>query len=332
MNRTRILFVGPRPPPTGGVATHIRDLERALADRGVPTDHVDPSSDGKARLLLALATAHARGDLVHVHTNGHNRGSWLLALSCAGPRSLLTLHSGLAPSYIERHRRVRHIARAYSRVIAVNQEIARALGPVPTTICPAWTTRSLAFRLPPPGLAQLRARHQPLYACALAPGPEYGATLMLDAFALVRAQQPRAGLLLYGPGTRELADEVRCRGLRQSVALLGELSRERSLAVMAACDVFVRPTLADGDSVSVREALALGCIVVASAVGHRPEAVRTFRASSAAACAELLFHVTSSVFVRPPSATEDALPALLKVYESCGLILDAVPVGTALAI
>jgi glycosyltransferase involved in cell wall biosynthesis len=329
-----MLFVGPRPPPTGGVATHIRDVERAPADRSVAIDHVDPSHDGKLRLFAALARAHARRDLVHVHTNGHNRGSWLLALVCAGPRSILTLHSGLAPSYIADHPYVRHIARAYARVIAVNREIADALA-IPVEIVPAWTTRSLAFRLPPPGLQTLRKRHQPLYACALAPGPEYGATLMLDAFAQVRLRQPRAGLLLYGPGTRELADEVSrhpMKGLRQSVALLGELPRERSLAVMAAADVFVRPTLADGDSVSVREALALGRVVVASNVGHRPEAVRTFQVGSAAACAELLFHVTSDQFVSPPSATEDALPTLLKIYQSCGLIFDAVPVGTALAI
>jgi glycosyltransferase involved in cell wall biosynthesis len=34
--------------------------------------------------------------------------------------------------------------------------------------------------------------------------------------------------------------------------------------------VFVRPTLKDGDSISVREALVLGVPVVASRVGSRP--------------------------------------------------------------
>jgi len=47
--------------------------------------------------------------------------------------------------------------------------------------------------------------------------------------------------------------------------------------------VFVRPTLADGDAVSVREALALGRVVVASAVGERPAAARLFPAGDAAA-------------------------------------------------
>jgi glycosyltransferase involved in cell wall biosynthesis len=316
----RVLLVGAVPPPTGGVATHLQELARALT--GVDVAVVDPRNH--RRLLFELASA----DFVHLHTNGHNRGSWLLAALCAGRRSLLTLHSGLAPAYIARHRLLlRAICARYRRVIAVNHEIAAALD---ATVIPAWTPRSLAFRLAPPGLAQLRARHRPLYAAALAPGPEYGAAMLLDAFA--RLPLPDKGLIVHGPGTRALADQVSRRQLRQSVALLGELPRERALAVVAACDVFVRPTLADGDSVSVREALALGRVVVASAVGHRPEGVLTFRAGSAAHCAELLFHAHTHAAATPRSPTGDALPALLKIYQNCGVPLDAVPVGTALAI
>ena len=327
MSGSRVLLVGAIPPPTGGVASHIQELARALSAAGVAVTLVDPRHH--RRLLAHLAGARARGDLVHVHTNGHNRGSWMLAALCSGPRSLLTLHSGLAPAYIARHRRVtRAIAARYRRVIAVNAEIARALDV--DTVIPAWTPRSLAFRLPPPGLAQLRARHSPLYAAALAPGPEYGSSLLLDAFASLPFADK--GLVLHGPGTRALADEVARRGLRQSVALLGELPRERALAVVAACDVFVRPTLADGDSVSVREALALGRVVVASAVGHRPEGVLTFRAGSAANCAEVLFHAHAHTHSSPHPPTGDALPALLKIYQNCGVRLDAATSGTALAI
>src|SRR5260370_448721 len=83
-----------------------------------------------------------------------------------------------------------------------------------------------------PGLAQLRRRHPLLLACALAPGPEYGAALMLDAFARVQARRPSTGLILFGPGTRALAPEVRARGLARAVALYGELDRPRALAVI----------------------------------------------------------------------------------------------------
>jgi glycosyltransferase involved in cell wall biosynthesis len=142
----RVLLVGAIPPPTGGVASHIQELARALAGAGVAVTIVDPRHHG--RLLAHLAAARARGDVVHVHTNGHNRGSWMLAALCSGRRSLLTLHSGLAPAYIAAHRRVtRAVAAHYRHVIAVNREIARALDA--DTVIPAWTPRSLAWRPAP---------------------------------------------------------------------------------------------------------------------------------------------------------------------------------------
>jgi glycosyltransferase involved in cell wall biosynthesis len=299
---------------------------------------------------------------VHVHTNGHNRGSWRLAALCstlATAPSLLTLHSGLAPDFVRLHQKmVRFVCRRYDQLIAVNQEIADALleagvEPARLAVVPAFTPAALAFRLPPPGLVQLRRRHRPLFACALAPGPEYGAILMLDAFKIVHSHHEitqahnkivhpqnkimqvhnnQPGLILFGPGTRDqaLAAAVRARGLAEAVHLFGELQREQALAVMAACDFFVRPTLADGDALSVREALALGRPVVASAVGARPAGVRLFPAGDAAACAELLF---SSVAQRLPerSPPVDCLPALLSIYRRLGARIEGVAIGTSLA-
>ena len=68
----------------------------------------------------------------------------------------------------------------------------------------------------------------------------------------------------------EAERRVREAGLEGSVFLLGDVSHETCLKLMSACDVFLRPTLEDGDSISVREALALGVPVVASHVGTRP--------------------------------------------------------------
>ena len=344
---SRALIVGALPPPSGGVATHCRELARALAAAGIRAELLDPrrvgpdGRDGRPRLLARLALAHVRRELVHVHTNGHNRGSWTLAALCGaghfGP-SLLTLHSGLAPDYIRAHARsCRFIAARYSCVIAVNPEIASALvdaGLEPSRIVieAAFTPASLAFRLPPPGLAQIRRAHRLLIACALAPGPEYGAAVLLDAFALVRARRPDAGLVIYGPGTRAagLAAAARARGLHGAVHHLGELERHRALAVVAAADLFVRPTLADGDAISVREAIALGRPVVASAVGARPPEAALFPAGDSGACAEQIFQSLSKRL--PENAHRvDCLPTLLGLYARVGAQVAAVATGTALA-
>jgi glycogen synthase len=341
------LLIGALPPPSGGVATHCRELVRALAAAGLRAELIDPrragpdGRDGRARLLLRLALARLRREIIHVHTNGHNRGSWTLAALCAaghpGP-SLLTLHSGLAPDYIRAHARAcRLVAARFSRVIAVNADIAAALtdagvAAARIVVAAAFTPASLAFRLSPSGLAQLRRAHRLLIASALAPGPEYGATVLLDAFALVRARHPGAGLVVYGPGTREpaLAAAARARGLDGSVHHLGELERQHALAVVAAADLFVRPTLADGDAISVREALALGRPVVASAVGARPAEAALFPAGDAAACAEQIF---LSLAKRLPEHAHraDCLPTLLDLYGRLGAQLVPVATGTALA-
>ncbi|GAB4224278.1 MAG: hypothetical protein Kow0062_25750 [Acidobacteriota bacterium] len=68
---------------------------------------------------------------------------------------------------------------------------------------------------------------------------------------------------------------------KQLTAMLGGDFRlavaEHAPAAIAKCDVLVRPTLADGDAVSIREALALGLGVVASDVVQRPPETWTYR-------------------------------------------------------
>ena len=56
MSTRGVLLVGALPPPHGGVATHVRRLERALASRGVDVRAIDPrrhgpdGRDGRPRL------------------------------------------------------------------------------------------------------------------------------------------------------------------------------------------------------------------------------------------------------------------------------------------
>jgi glycosyltransferase involved in cell wall biosynthesis len=202
---------------------------------------------------------------------------------------------------------------------------------------PAFSPASLDFRLAPPGLAEVRRRHAVLLAATVIPeAVEYGADVLLDAFVQVRNRLPGAGLLIYGPGTRApaFAHEVMRRGLKDSVHLFGPLARERALAVVAACDLFVRPTRADGDAISVREALALGRPVVASAVGTRPPEAITFTAGDAAECAEKIFHIVGNGGPRASLKSAfgpDCIPALLAIYRRCGLAVDDVTTGTPLA-
>ena len=327
--QTRVLLVGDFPPPNGGVATHVEELFRAVRARGgmcevldigkgqLPALGVIPAGS-TARFAALLTSYAARGYRVHVHTSGANPKSWMLAQACAVAGRLsggafITLHSGLGPAWLLENPARRAMARAvllqFARVIAVSapiRDVLRHCGIREVDVIPAFSTEFIQPGTPPQGLADLRAHSAPLYCAMLAPRPEYGQEILLRAFADVRVKLPGAALALYGPGSDSVHED--------RVHAFGELQRGQALALMAACDVFVRPTLADGDSVSVREALALGRTVVATSVGHRPAQVRLVPPGDVAALAEALLASSAEVPAHPAEAGPDPLKQILSFY------------------
>ena len=119
-------------------------------------------------------------------------------------------------------------------------------------------------------------RKSPNFAVVTA-GPEYGIALALQALARIRQDYSKAGLIFFGVGPEVAETLPDLAPVRAHVLLAGVLSPNVARGVMSVLNVFLRPTYFDGDSVSVREALALGIPVVASATGMRPASVVTFQ-------------------------------------------------------
>ena len=96
---------------------------------------------------------------------------------------------------------------------------------------------------------------------------------LIQAFAQVRAQHPAALLVVAGDGPCRAELERVAAGLGQSdqVRLLG--NRDDIPTVMSALDVFVLPSIAEGISNTILEAMATGLPVVATRVGGNPELV-----------------------------------------------------------
>ncbi len=146
--------------------------------------------------------------------------------------------------------------------------------------------------------------------------------MLLDGLAALAARKPALGCAVYGPGTDDPAFGARAaaKGLFPHLVPLGELAHPQALAAMRLADAFVRPTRADGDSISVREALALGTRVVASDVGHRPPHATLFRSGDPA---DLAARLASSLDGPPPppgAAGHDAAPRILRLWrERLGL-------------
>jgi glycosyltransferase involved in cell wall biosynthesis len=329
----KVLQVGDFPPPAGGVATHVEELFKAVRAMGGESQVLDigkgqlPAEGVRGAGSLAsfaaqLTAKAARGYRIHLHTNGANPKSWMLAQACAAAGTLsggalITLHSGLGPAWLMEKASRRTAARAilsqFRSVIAVSRPIRDALeqcGVHGALVLPAFSPESVKPGSAPAGLAELRARAKVLFCAMVAPRPEYGEALLLSAFAQVRHEIDGAFLALYGPDS----DDARGDG----VLAFGELLRPEALALMAACDVFVRPTLADGDSVSVREAIALGRTVVASDVGTRPAEARLVPPGDATALSHALIAAAREGSAGPArdrsSKAADAFSRILSLY------------------
>lgn len=96
---------------------------------------------------------------------------------------------------------------------------------------------------------------------------------LIRAFAQVRAQHPAALLVVAGDGPcrAELERVAAGLGQRDHVRLLG--NRDDIPTVMSALDVFVLPSIAEGISNTILEAMATGLPVVATRIGGNPELV-----------------------------------------------------------
>jgi len=304
----KVLLVGPYPPPHGGISVHVAQARRLLNSCGAecrvlnidrtagPSPEYERVRHGfdLARIVLAHA---AQRQIIHVHINGHNRKAWLLAAACAvaafpAPARLLTLHSGMAPAYVDsahgiRRRLLRRICLLYSRIVCVNSLIRRSilsLG-IPSSracILPAFLPLSVVRQIVPRELWEWMESHRPLLSTALFFRPEYGFDLLVEAMSYLLSRYPSAGCVVMG--SREGMDSERAgverKGLASHFRFLGDINHDLCLGLMSRSDVYVRPTREDGDSISVREALHLGVPVVASDVGVRPSAALTFRAGN----------------------------------------------------
>ena len=294
----RVLLIGDYPPPMGGIAVHVQQLHRALVARGVTCRVLNIGKGraeaegvihghGYARYTRELLRHAKDGWLLHFHTSGNNPKAWTVAMSVAvagqmfGTPSVITVHSGLVPQKFPVDAALRRRAQValvgYTHVVTVSDPVKEALidiglSPDRVSMFPAFCATEVKPGAPTEALLAARARRRPLIAAAHHPSPVYGRKLVMKAVAQLAPHFPDLGLALFGPGTGSpeyLADAEKY-GVGHLLEDLGELDHPRALAVISRADVFVRPTTADGDSVSVREALALAVPCVATDVAYRP--------------------------------------------------------------
>jgi glycosyltransferase involved in cell wall biosynthesis len=149
--------------------------------------------------------------------------------------------------------------------------------------------------------------------------PEYDLAMQIDAMAGILERYPRAGLLMVGAGSLEesLRARIASTPYRDHVLLYGDMPHAVTLRATLECDLLLRTTRYDGDSVSVREALYIGTPVIATDNGMRPEGVHLIPPPDAGRLCDAVCEVLSGEPARraPGGDGQENIRAVVRFYE-----------------
>jgi glycosyltransferase involved in cell wall biosynthesis len=340
----RVVQLGPYPPPHGGVQTNLVAIRDYLRRHGHACDAVNltrfrrEDADGVHYPVGAVALMRLLwrlpADILHLHFGGDLTPRLLgLALFCSllpGRKTILTFHSGGYPGSPAGQTAARATLRGFvlrrlDGLIGVNPEIAalflkfgvreeRIRTILPFAVQPPDRSLPLPERL----VAFLNAHSPALLTVGLLE-PEYDLPMQIECLAEILRQYPRAGLLIVGAGSLEesLRALIASKPYRDHVLLYGDMPHALTLRATLECDVLVRTTLYDGDSVSVREALYIGTPVIATDNGMRPEGVHLIPASDPARLRDAVCQLVSRE--RAPKATggdgQENIRAVAEFYD-----------------
>jgi glycosyltransferase involved in cell wall biosynthesis len=312
-DRFDILILGPVPPPFGGISVHLNRLVPLLEEAGFEVAVLNHFGSAEMRFVVGALNRNPLkyyrlprkfpARIVHYH---HSRWVHLIAVALgkrnSKARYVITLHAG----DIQKHfpqlasrmplvRRVTHWAlRRFDTVIVVDPQIGsiirRHLDRQRVEVLPAYLEsgdheprtyepRIEAF------LGAGRVVIVAAYGVQFLPdgGDLYGLDTAVDAFAKLAADREDLRLALFvarrpsgWKARRHLAkleQRLKQTGVRDRALIVFGLPLVPALRQNT---VFLRPTRAEGDAVSVREALQARVPVLASDIVQRPAGVVSF--------------------------------------------------------
>lgn len=301
-NKPRILLTGPMPPPAGGISIHLERLSGLMRDQ-YEVDWIDESSDRKKSYFnirsMNLFTYFGKlykADLVFIHSgNRFFKKLHLLFARLFMKKIIMTIHGyGPRRNFIFRRRDEWLFSWAH-HIILVNEGIYQKL-----SISKNKSSVHHAF-LPPlmkdePALPDLLINRiaaakskKALVICANASSLDsyegkdlYGLDRCIELAEALRKQE-FSFLIVFNVTSIHVGKEryalakqrIDSLNIESHFLLMNEpISFVR---LMEVADIMLRPTLTDGDSLSVREALYLGKTVIASDVVARPEGVVLYK-------------------------------------------------------
>ncbi len=325
----RIAIYAALPPPYGGVGVHVERLTEIARKEGIPYQVYDQlgKTIPERHVVPIGATAWAgikflltvREPVIHFHNNGMAVViSALFISSLRRKKALLTIHSEKLMrryDYIPAILRwlLRHSLRRAHHVFCVSNRIARWL--IDIGVRKDAITVASAF-LPPTALHTNPDHLSPEikeFLRSLSPivGTHgwfgyfvkgmhvYSFDMVVSLAKALKESFPQSGLYTVVSGTYDEEHResiLRARrelGLEKNWLIIEEPFH--AVALYAKSDLFVRPTVTDGDSISIRECLHLGVPVIASDAVDRPDECILFRSRDTDAMIESIAHALRNI-------------------------------------
>jgi len=352
-----VLILGPVPPPFGGVAAHLSRVVPLLRNAGFEVGVLNHFSSNEGDAVVGVLNKNPlnyyllpkrfRPRIVHYH---HSRWAHLVATALgrgsSNARYIVTLHGGdiqdhspLASKNPVISRITRWALGRFETVIVVDPRIASAveghLENQRIEVLPAFleATRDEHAKYEPAIEAFLgtgRVLVTAAYDVQFLNGREiYGLDTAIEAFVSLAPDREDLRLAIFvacrpsrGKARRHLAALERRldkAGLTDRALIVFGLPL---LPALRQNVIFVRPTRAEGDAVSIREAQAAGVPVVASNVVRRPPGVVLFETEDVACLCDAVRAVLgNSAPPRKPSSDQAEAPpanqfaeALIQLY------------------
>lgn len=288
----RVAMIGPDLDAKGGISSLARSFVESRAMQGIDLRYIGTVGSGSrpVRALQMLRgeanfladLAQRRPEVVHIHVadglSFYRKAFYAAQARAAGAR--VVLHNnyahlsqlyGRSPAHAAM---VRGVYERADRVCAVSHKMAADLS--------AWTegrakvqvlfnpvvARDFPCALPRP------ARPRPTVLFMGYVGDRKGIFDLVAVWPEVLRALPRALLRVGGNGEVDrLKAEVERLNLSDSVEVMGWVSGEARMAAYASADVYCLPSYAEGQPISVLEAMASGLPVVSTDVDGIPDSI-----------------------------------------------------------
>lgn len=341
-------LIGTVPRPNGGVAQHVWRLAMQMARYGCRVLDLYPAEvkyplpgvmhqQAPNSWLLKAAWLHQKlrhspAVATHFHfstTNAFSLGHGWIPPRRAGQVRILTLHHG---QLLERHQRMRRLSRRvaaisirqFDRVVALSDAqhefYTDEIGVPVDRLVRASSHIHLPGGVMRTGRLQLAgkaARVMLVASGGLAPhyGHEHALRLIHETRGWLDAQ---LHLCLYGPRDEAYLEKIQQRaGQSDRVTLHFDLDLPEFLRILAAADVYLRPSTIDSFGLAVADAIALGVPAVASDVCGRCRGAVVFPAGDYDAFEQAVERVVSNL------PRERRLIAQLPLVDSLAAYLHA---------